>query len=147
MREACWSRAVVDKVLLATKVAGVRDAVARIRGVLPPNCDQFVSDRTTREVVVLNLFVALQDCVALAVHWLADQGLDVPQTYGDVFRRLGDHHVLPADLAGRLAAASGFRNLIAHQYGVLDWVRVHGIASERLDDLLAFCDELVRRAQ
>lgn len=137
----------VDKILLATKVAAVRDAVGRIRAVLPPDCDAFVADRTTREVVVLNLFVALQDCVALAVHSLADQGLDVPQTYGDVFRRLGEQNVLPEDLAHRLAAASGFRNLIAHQYGVLDWARVHTIASERLGDLLAFCDELTRRAQ
>ena len=45
----------------------------------------------------------------------------------------------------RLATASGLRNLIAHQYGVLDWTRIHALASERLDDLLAFCDELARR--
>lgn len=136
----------VDKVLLASKIAAIRDAVARIRGVLPRDLDPFIADRTVREVVVLNLFVALQDCVALAAHWLADEGQDVPQTYADVFRRLGDRQVLPMDLAARLAAASGFRNLIAHQYGALDWTRVHAIASERLDDLLAFCDELAERA-
>jgi hypothetical protein len=28
----------------------------------------------------------------------------------------------------------------------LDWARVHAIASERLDDLLAFCDALSRSA-
>lgn len=50
-------------------------------------------------------------------------------------------------LATKVAAASGFRNLIAHQYGVLDWARVYAIASERLDDVLAFCDELALRAQ
>lgn len=137
----------VDKVLLAAKIASVRDAVARIRAVLPARSDAFIADRTSREVVVLNLFVALQDCTSLAVHWLADQGLDVPQTYGEVFRRLGEQNVVAADLADRLAAASGFRNLVAHQYGVLDWARVHAIASERLDDLLDFCDELARRAQ
>jgi uncharacterized protein YutE (UPF0331/DUF86 family) len=142
-----WSHAVVDKVLLASKVAAVRDAVARIQAVLPPDVNAFVDDRTAREIVILNLFVALQDCVALAAHWLADRGLDVPQTYGDVFRRLGDQDVLPKDLAIRLASASGFRNLVAHQYGVMDWTRVHTIATERLDDLLAFCDELTRRAQ
>lgn len=120
---------------------------ARIPAVLPASSDALGADRTSREVVVLNLFVALQDCMSLAVHWLADQGLDVPQTYGDVFRRLGEHAVISSDLAGRLAAASGFRNLVAHQYGVLDWARVHGIASDRLDDLLDFCDELARRAQ
>lgn len=137
----------VDEILLATKIAAVRDAVARVRSVLPPSPDLFAADRTAREVVVLNLFVALQECVSLAAHWLADQGLDVPQTYADMFHRLGQRGVIPAALGTRLAAASGLRNLIAHQYGVLDWTRIHALASERLDDLLAFCDELARRRQ
>lgn len=137
----------VDKAILAAKIAAVRDAVARVRAVLPADRETFASDRTVREVVVLNLFVALQECVSLAAHWLADQGLDVPESYADVFRRLGDRLVIPADLAAHLAAASGFRNLIAHQYGVLDWARVYSISAERLDDLLAFCDALARRAR
>ena len=36
--------------------------------------------------------------------------------------------------------------LVAYQYGVLDWARVHAIASERLVDLLDFCDRLADRA-
>ena len=136
----------VDKTILASKIAAVRDAVARIRSILPEDATVFVADRTTREVVVLNLFVALQECVSLAAHWLADDGLDVPQRYAELFRRLGDRGVIAPDLAGRLAAASGLRNLVAHQYGVLDWTRIHSLATERLDDLLAFCDQLASRA-
>ncbi len=136
----------VDRALLASKIAAVRDAVARIRSVLPADCEAFVADRTAREITVLNLFVAFQDCLSLATHWIADQGVDVPQTYADVFRLLGERGAVTTELAGRLAAASGFRNLIAHQYGALDWARVHAIASERLDDLLGFCDELARSA-
>jgi uncharacterized protein YutE (UPF0331/DUF86 family) len=132
----------VDRALVASKIASVRDAVARIRAVLPADRDAFVADRTAREITVLNLFVALQECLSLATHWLAEQSLDVPETYGDVFRRLGERGAVSAPVAAGLAAASGFRNLIAHQYGALDASRVHAIASERLDDLLTFCDEL-----
>jgi uncharacterized protein YutE (UPF0331/DUF86 family) len=135
----------VDNTLLAAKIAAVRDAVDRIRSVLPADSDVFAADRTTREVVVLNLFVALQECLSLAAHWLADEGLDVPQSYAELFRRLGERGVIPPDLAHRLAAASGLRNLVAHQYGVLNWTRIHAIASERLADLLAFCDVLADR--
>jgi uncharacterized protein YutE (UPF0331/DUF86 family) len=135
---------VVDSALVASKIASVRDAVARIRSVLPASREAFAADRTAREITVLNLFVALQECLALATHWLADQGLDVPETYADVFRRLGERGAVPAPVAASLAAASGFRNLIAHQYGALDASRVYTIASERLDDLLTFCDELAR---
>lgn len=136
----------VDKALLATKVAAIRDAVARIRAMLPSEPAAFVSDRTAREVVVLNLFVALQEALALATHWLADEGRTVPQSYRDVMLALGEQAVVSPELAARLAAASGLRNLVAHQYGVLDWNRIYEVASLRLDDLLEFCESLSRAA-
>jgi len=138
---------VVDKALLAARLTAVRDAVARIRSVLPPDRQAFVADRTVREVVILNLFVALQDCLSLATHWLADEGAAVPPSFRDVFRELGERGVVPRDLADRLAAAAGLRNLVAHQYAVIDWNRIHEIASRHLDDLLAFGEELARKAE
>jgi uncharacterized protein YutE (UPF0331/DUF86 family) len=140
-------RPMVDKTLLASKIAAIREAAARISDVLPTEVVAFTADRTAREVVVLNLFVAIQECMSLATHWLADEGLDVPPTYGDVFRRLAERGVVTRELRTRLAAASGFRNLVAHQYGALDWKRVYDIAAGGLPDLLGFCDALATRAR
>ncbi len=134
----------VDRLLLAKCLADIRDAVARIRQTLPADFGAFERDRTSREVVVLNLFVALQQCLTVATHWLADARLDVPAAYREVFRALGDRGVLTRELATRLAAASGLRNLIAHRYGVLDLRRIHAIAAGHTDDLLQFCDEIER---
>lgn len=137
---------VVDKALLASKIAAVTDALARIRSVLPSSPEAFDADRTAREVVTLNLFVAIQVCLDLATHWLADEGWDVPDTYGDAFTALAVRGVIDDGLASRLAAAAAFRNLMAHQYGVLDWRRVHALATSRASDLDAFCGALARRA-
>jgi uncharacterized protein YutE (UPF0331/DUF86 family) len=136
---------VVDKATLAAKVAAVRDAVARVREFLPEQPATLAADRTVREVVVLNLFVALQECVNLATHWLADEGRSVPADYRGVFLALCDAGVVPRRLGERLAAAAGFRNLVAHRYGVLDPERVHRIAREDLGDLLEFCAVLAAR--
>lgn len=137
----------VDRTLLAAKIAAVRDAVRRIREVLPPSREAFAADRTAREVVVLNLFVAIQDCVALASHWLADSGIEVPESYARVLVRLGERDVVDIELAQRLAAATGLRNLIAHRYGAIDADRIYEVAATRLDDLLAFCDALKRKSE
>ncbi len=136
----------VDKTVLAKKLAAVRDAVARIADVLPATPEEFRSDRTTREVVTLNLFLALQDCIGLATHWLADAGWDVPQSYGEVFTMLGERGVLDQELALRLRAAAGLRNLIAHQYGILDLDRIFEMATSKRGDLLAFCEQLAQKA-
>jgi uncharacterized protein YutE (UPF0331/DUF86 family) len=136
----------VDRSILARKIAAVRDAIERIRELLPATSEELRHDRTAREVITLNLFVAIQECVALATHWLADAGWGVPESYGEVFTALGERGVLDDDLAASLRSASGLRNLIAHQYGVLDYERVFELASSRLGDLSSFCEVLSRRA-
>jgi uncharacterized protein YutE (UPF0331/DUF86 family) len=70
----------------------------------------------------------------------------VPQRYGEIFLALADHGVILRPLALRLVAASGLRNLIAHQYGAVEWARVYGAASSSdLDDLEAFCAALAAK--
>jgi len=136
---------VVDKTLVAGRIAAVRDATARIRSVLPASVETFLEDRTAREITILNLFVAIQTCIDLASHWLADEGWAVPDTFGAMFISLADHGVIERPLASRLASASGLRNLVAHQYGIVDWRRVHEMASKDLRDLEAFCAALASR--
>jgi len=136
----------VDRALLAAKVAAVRDATARVRAVLPTSAEAFIADRTIREVVTLNVFVAIQDCLDLATHWLADAGWDVPETDADVFAALAEHSVISAGLASRLAAGAAFRNIVAHQYGALDWYRVYALAASDLGDLDTFCATLADQA-
>ena len=147
-RASCAPRPpVVDSALLAAKIAAVRDATARVRAVLPASVEAFIADRTAREVVTLNVFVAIQDCLDLAAHWLADAGWDMPGAFADVFTALARHAVIPQELATRLATAAAFRNLVAHQYGVLDWRRVYALAAADLGDLDTFCATLADRAR
>ena len=95
----------VDKALLSAKIAVVRDATMRVRAVLPRSADAFGADRTIREVVILNLFVAIQACLDLASHWLADAGWEMPRTYADVFAALAEHDVIPRRRAYAMASA------------------------------------------
>lgn len=45
--------------------------------------------------------------------------------------------MIPVDLAGRLARAAGFRNLVVHGYGRLDLQQVHAVATSGPADLRA----------
>lgn len=119
----------VDKNVAAAKIASIRDAVTRIRAVVPADADVFVADRTAREVVALNLLVAIQDALDLGTHWLADEGLRVPASYREVFVALASAGVIDRNVADQLVGAAFVRNLIAHRYGEVDWKRVHAVAT------------------
>ena len=136
----------VDSEVLARRAAAVRDAVERIQATLPPTADDFLADRTAREVVVLNLLGAIQDAIDLASHWLSDEGWQVPGSYREVFLALADQGVIERSLAEQLAAAAGLRNLIVHRYGALDWRLVFDAAQLGTGALDGLCTALARRA-
>lgn len=125
----------------------IRDAVDRIGDVLPARVDEFLGDRTCREVVTLNLFLALQEAIAIATHWIADAGWEVPVSHGAAFTALAERGVIDADLAERLRSAAGLRNLIAHQYGIIDFRRIFSAAAADRRDLLAFCAQIATAAE
>lgn len=105
----------VDGTVLTTWIAAIRDAVARVREVLSASAEALLADRTAREIVALNGFVALQASVSLAAHGLADDGLQVPRSHAEVFRRLDERGVIGPELATRLSSSAGLRNLLAHR--------------------------------
>lgn len=129
----------VDRQLVGGKVARVMAAVQRIREFLPARSAQFGADQTAMDVVVLNLFVAIQQVMAIATHLLADSGLSVPGEYAGVFDALGKHKMIDPGLAERLVDAAKFRDLIARQCAKIDPLLVYRVASQDVDDLLAFC--------
>ncbi len=97
------------------------------------------------QAVLAGKIAAVTDAVARIRQGLpgtADARWSVPASHADVFRALAEHGILDHDLAGRLVSAAGFRNLVAHQDGVIGVRRVHAIASQDLDDLLEFCHVL-----
>lgn len=78
-----------------------------------------------------------QACIDLANHLIASEGWRVPQDYGDTFTVLAERGVITEDLAGRLRALAGLRNLLVHLYDEVDDDRVAREARAGLDDVSA----------
>jgi uncharacterized protein YutE (UPF0331/DUF86 family) len=102
--------------------------------------------RDTQHMVLRALYVATQAAVDLAMHLGADTGLPPAATYQDAFRRLSEAGILESDLAERLAAWAGFRNVLAHSYAAVDYDRAYDALSE-LADLEDFAAVVATRVQ
>ena len=110
-----------------------------------PRAD-FLGDRKERDLAMFYLFLAIQECIDLAAHWIADENLPPAEDYGGSFRVLSDHGRIDAGLAGQMAAASGLRNLIAHGYATVDAARVYEEAPGGIDAMRRFMDAVARVA-
>ena len=136
----------VQRDVAGQKIARVMAYLADAEPVLRRPRADFLGDRKERDLAMFYLFLAIQGCIDLASHWIADENLPPADDYGGSFRVLSDHGRIDAGLAGQMAAAAGLRNLIAHGYATIDAARVHEEAPGGIDAMRRFMDVVARIA-
>lgn len=134
----------LDREVLAEKTAAVQRHLARVAERLPADPTGFAPATDASDAVILHLWQAVQIVIDLATAACMHLKLGTPGTYADAFERLAAAGHLERGLAGRLARAAGFRNVVAHAYERLDMARIHRAAREGPDDLIALLGVLSR---
>lgn len=135
----------MDRALIEQKLESLRRCVARVAAKCPAEVETLANDVDLQDIVVLNLTRAVQLCVDLSAHLIAETELPAPETMGQTFDLLNRAGFLERDLAERMKRAVGFRNLAVHQYQTIDWAIVHAICVRHLDDFRAFAQAVAAR--
>lgn len=129
----------MDRALIDQKLESLRRCVQRVESRLPDSLESLKSDADAQDIVALNLTRAVQLCVDIAAHWLAEHSeMAAPKTMGQTFEALGRAGLIDEALAGRLKKAVGFRNVMVHSYDEIDWEIVYAIGHRHLDDFKVF---------
>lgn len=137
----------MDKQLVARKLDSLARCLARIEAKRPASAAQLAADVDAQDILSINLERAVQLCVDLGAHLLADHLTPPPETMGDVFQLLAEAGMISHDLATAMRQAVGFRNLSVHAYDRLDWERVFDIVRHRLDDFRRFAARVATLAE
>ena len=135
-------RADVAASRIARAEAWLTDA-ARIFG---RPCTEFLAATKDRDLGLFYLFLAIQECIDLAAHWVSDAGWAPPDDAGSTFDVLADHGAIDAAAADSLRKAVGLRNRIAHGYAMLDYQRVQIESQEGIPALRVFLEAVAREA-
>ncbi|MBI3186026.1 MAG: DUF86 domain-containing protein [Myxococcales bacterium] len=137
----------VDAAVVSAKLEELERRIARVRHHAKPTPAELEADPDALELVAFNLMLAVQACLDIASHLVADEGLAPAATLAESFQRLGEHGVLSTETAASLARAAGLRNVVAHAYGAIDVARLHAAATDGLADLERFAREVAAWTQ
>ncbi len=130
----------IDADLVAKKLAMIETYVRELDELARP--DALRIDVREERFVEHTLQIAIQAALDVASHIVSDRRLGEPRTNRELFSLLVRGGVLPEDLAERLGAMAGFRNVLVHGYGDLDLAVVEDIVENRTGDLLDFVREI-----
>lgn len=128
----------VDRDLLRRRLADLDDYLRQVSEYRGISLDAYRSDWKTQRIVERTLQIAIEACVDIASHVIADRRLRVPSTYAETFEVLGEAGLLDAPLRDAMVRMARFRNVLVHEYAGIDAEIVVGILNKRLDDLAGF---------
>lgn len=100
--------------------------------------DELRDDVAARDLAAFYLFLAIQEAIDMAAHWLADEGWTPPDDVGSTFDVLSAHFAIDRALADEMRAIVRVRNRIAHGYTSVEHDRIHGEAPAGIATLRRF---------
>ncbi len=137
----------MDRDLIEAKIESLRRCIERIASKAPASADQLAGDPDLQDIIALNLQRAVQLCVDLAAHVIADTNVRPPSTMAENFVILKELSVIHPALAEGMMKAVGFRNIAVHSYQAIDWKIVFQICRHHLGDFKQFAQSITHRLQ
>ncbi len=133
-------------VILLAKLDSLHRCLLRIQSKTPLTVDDLKSSLDLQDIISLNLGRAVQVCVDIAAHVIADINAPAPASMAESFERLHQLGIISENTSVRMKKAVGFRNISIHEYQRIDWQIVYRIVTEHLDDFKTFAREIVASA-
>ncbi len=78
----------MDKEVVFNKLESLRRCIARVEDKTPATVGGLIDDLDLQDIIVLNLERAVQTCVDIGLHIIADLEVVVPDSMSETFRTL-----------------------------------------------------------
>ncbi|WP_337288945.1 DUF86 domain-containing protein [Candidatus Methylomirabilis sp.] len=128
----------VDRDLLLRKLADLDQYLGQITEYRDITIEQYRGDWKTQRIIERTLQMAIEACVDIAGHIIADRRLRVPATYAEAFEVMGEAGLLDSTQRDAMVRMSKFRNVIVRDYARVDPAIVVQILRERLEDFTRY---------
>jgi uncharacterized protein YutE (UPF0331/DUF86 family) len=128
----------MDKEVVSSKIESLRRCIQRIKEKTPATAEALLEDNDLQDIICINLERAVQVCVDLASHIIAESDMPAASSMAESFGQLQTLGILPSDLASRMKKAVGFRNIAVHAYQQINWKIVYAIITTRLSDFIDY---------
>lgn len=125
--------AAIDKELIQQKIHNIQNCLNSIKQYT--NLDPSkLEDQMIQDAVIINLERAIQACIDMASHIVSRKALGVPSSMKENFTLLGKNRIIELNIANKLEKMVGFRNIVVHNYDVVELNILKEIVKSHLKD-------------
>lgn len=124
--------------VIENKISAVQKYLSILEEYKKYSREKIEDDTQIRGSLERYLYLAVQSVIDLAESVLAFKNLRKPSTTSETFHILNEEGFIELELAKKLVAMVGFRNIVAHDYEKINYDIVYDILHNRLTDIETF---------
>ncbi|MFP4020782.1 MAG: type VII toxin-antitoxin system HepT family RNase toxin [Halanaerobium sp.] len=107
----------------------------------PKNLENY----TKQDSIILNIQRLAEAAIDIAMHIVAELDLGVPQNSREAFQFLAAENLIEAEMAEKLKAMVGFRNIAVHEYQKLNLKIVEAIIENEIEEVKNFSQKMIKK--
>lgn len=133
----------IDKSLIAKKLDFLNQNIAAIERMQFDKAS-FIKNSDIHDLVVFRLQQAVETCIDIAAHIIAESDFPRKETAKDAFLLLGEVGIIDKELALRFGKAADFRNRVVHGYNDFDYSLLYKDYKENIENLRNFGAQIIQ---
>ncbi len=133
----------IDKELISKKLEFLNRFIASVEN-MDFSESTFIEDSDVHDLVVFRMQQAVETCIDIAVHIIAQSDLPRKETAKDAFLLLGQNKIIGKDISKRMGKAADFRNRIVHGYNDFDYSLLYRDYKENIKDLREYGSQILK---
>ena len=137
----------MDERIILRKLESLDRCIERLKSKKPSDIETFRTDHDLQDIIVLNLERAVQMCVDIASHIIAELEVRAPMTMSESFSQLHSARVISKETKERMQKSVSFRNIAVHEYQTIDWDVVYAILNFHIQDFNKYAKEVLEWMQ
>ena len=125
------------------KIKEIQTFMSELQDMLPIDFEEYCSDLKTKAACERYFEKIVEAVVDLTFLIIKHNSFPVPEDDKQALDILAIHNIITPELAEKLKDAKGMRNVLVHQYGVIDDEKVfHAVKEELEGDVMQFLQEV-----
>ncbi|MDD1745449.1 MAG: DUF86 domain-containing protein [Candidatus Methanoperedens sp.] len=134
----------ISKDVVNAMIDLIDENIRLIKEIRSQSYDSFSGSFRDIQAAKHSLQEAIEACLDIGSHIIAEQGFRRPEDYREIFKVLEENGIIDHVLSEKLQEMAQFRNLLVHRYGQIDTRRIYIIMSDDLKDIQEFAKSILK---
>ena len=130
--------------ILINKNETVKRCIKRINEEYQSNPEN-LENYTKQDSIILNIQRLAEAAIDIAMHIVAELDLGVPQNSREAFQFLAAENLIEEEMAEKLKAMVGFRNIAVHEYQKLNLKIVEAVIEKEIKEVKNFSRKMIKK--